>query len=144
MRLYRNFKLNKGTKIKFVEHLKFTKRSPEYTKLHNLIENKNYTVDCAFGDSVRLKEVRGENFPIKCFELMDKVYIKLVITKTNKFRVNIKEPNEVAYEVTVGGEEWNKGKGRKYESEIIAKIQKRIEDLAEQFSDIKGSPFIFE
>ncbi|HUX54238.1 MAG TPA: hypothetical protein VMV56_07485 [Williamwhitmania sp.] len=48
--------------------------------------------------------------------------IEVFITKTKQFRARIKESkNAIPYEVTIGGDEWNKGKGKEYESAIKIK-----------------------
>jgi len=51
----------------------------------------------------------------------EKLHIKVFITRGFKFRANIKEPGKPAYEVTVGGKEWLKGKGRQYQDQIFVK-----------------------
>jgi hypothetical protein len=53
----------------------------------------------------------------------DKPHIKIFITKNLKFRVKVKEPTGKSYEVTVGGTEWLKGKGREYEKVIRKKCE---------------------
>lgn len=63
----------------------------------------------------------------------NKTHIKLFITKTNKFRVEIREPNEPPYQVKVGGSEWNKGKGSKHREVILSKIEQRLINLREQY-----------
>lgn len=66
-----------------------------------------------------------------------KAYINVHITRmTRKIRVEIHEAYEdsnddVCYEVTVGGQEWRKGKGNKYKAEILKKV-KRIMTEVEQ------------
>ena len=55
---------------------------------------------------------------------MDKPQIKVFVTKTKEFRAKIKETKEaIPYEVTIGGERWKNGKGRKYEKDIKRKCE---------------------
>lgn len=61
--------------------------------------------------------------------------IKVFITKTMQIRVRIKEEkNTPPYEVTVGGEEWQKGKGSKFHECIKLKalnIARQVTTIAE-------------
>jgi len=50
-----------------------------------------------------------------------KIHIKVFLTKGLKFRAHVKEPGKPAYEVTIGGKEWQNGKGRKHEKLILTK-----------------------
>jgi hypothetical protein len=54
--------------------------------------------------------------------------------KSNQFRAIIKESENPQYEVTVGGSEWNKGKGLKYKDIILKKIKSKIDDLSEKYN----------
>ena len=55
---------------------------------------------------------------------MEKVRIKVFVTKTRKFRAKIQEGKKaIPYEVTIGGESWQKGKGRQFEKEIERKCK---------------------
>ena len=51
----------------------------------------------------------------------EKLHIKVFLTKGLQFRAHVKEPGKPAYEVTIGGQEWLKGKGRKHEDQILVK-----------------------
>lgn len=65
--------------------------------------------------------------------MSDKRYhIKVFVTKNDRFRASITEPDGTKYEVTIGGEEWFKGKGRKYQDEIRRKASEIVHYLAEQ------------
>lgn len=68
--------------------------------------------------------------------MSDKTHIKLFITKTNKFRVEIREQNKPPYQVTVGGSEWKKGKGQEYRDRIYSKIDERLRNLTSQYINI--------
>lgn len=50
-------------------------------------------------------------------------HIKVFITKNLKFRVKVKEPTGISYEVTVGSDSWLNGKGREYEKVIRKKCE---------------------
>ena len=53
----------------------------------------------------------------------EKPQIKVFITKTQKFRARIKEnKNKASYEVTIGGMQWDLGKGKQYEAIIGRKL----------------------
>lgn len=61
---------------------------------------------------------------------MDKAQIEVFVTKTREFRAKIKENKEaIPYEVTIGGESWENGKGRQYEKEIKWKCEVLITTL---------------
>ncbi len=63
--------------------------------------------------------------------------VKVFITKSNKFRAKIKEKrNSVPYEVTIGGNEWKKGKGRKFEEKIKYALQRILIKLAREADSI--------
>ena len=66
---------------------------------------------------------------------MSKPQIKVFVTKTREFRAKIKENKEaVPYEVTVGGESWENGKGREYEEEIKRKCELLIVTLSSKLA----------
>lgn len=49
--------------------------------------------------------------------------VEVFVTRTNKFRARIRESVEQpSYEVTIGGDEWQKGKGKAHEKTILDKI----------------------
>jgi hypothetical protein len=53
----------------------------------------------------------------------EKIFIKVFVTKNQKFRVKVKQPDGLAYEVTVGSVSWNNGKGKEYEKIIRKKCE---------------------
>jgi len=55
--------------------------------------------------------------------------IRVFVTKTMKFRAEIREPGEPKYEVTVNGQEWKKGKGARYWVSIYQKCRKILASL---------------
>ena len=48
--------------------------------------------------------------------------VKVFVTKTRRFRAKISESGCAPYEVTIGGQSWNEGKGREYFHRIKASI----------------------
>lgn len=61
--------------------------------------------------------------------------VNVFVTKTGKFRAKILEHKQtVSYEVTVGGREWKKGKGREFRKTIYLKITKLLHKLKEERS----------
>lgn len=66
-----------------------------------------------------------------------KPQIKVFVTKSRKFRAKIKETKDgIPYEVTIGGENWKKDVGRKYEYEIKHKIIYLMMDLESKYKEI--------
>lgn len=70
----------------------------------------------------------------------DKVHIKVFVTKQFKFRAEIKEVWEDYtgvgtrnYSVTVGGKEWQKGKGAEYRKQILSRCDHIISKLNKEF-----------
>ena len=62
-----------------------------------------------------------------------KPQIKVYITKTKKIRAIIREDNKsTPYEVTVGGLEWQKGRGRLFEDVIKSKALKLLAAFKEE------------
>lgn len=59
--------------------------------------------------------------------------IKVFVTKTQKFRVSIKEKGKPKYEVTVNGNNWSAGFAREYELEIIEKCRLLLNKLQIEF-----------
>ena len=56
--------------------------------------------------------------------------IKVFITKTQEFRARIKEPGVgFSYEVTIGGDSWNSGKGKEFEAIIKKKCELLVTKL---------------
>ena len=56
--------------------------------------------------------------------------IKVFITRKLKFRAEIQESCKTCpYEVTVNGEQWNKGKGEKYHDDILKICNRILETL---------------
>lgn len=68
-----------------------------------------------------------------------KVNIEVFVTKTRKFRAQIKEPNGERYQVTIGGKNWCFGKGRQYEDIIKRKVIGLMLSLNTELSNIKWS-----
>jgi len=64
----------------------------------------------------------------------EKLHIKVFITRRLNFRAHIKEPGRPAYEVTVGGKEWKKGKGRQYEDQILIKATKAVMNVTQNLA----------
>ena len=63
------------------------------------------------------------------------VHTKVFVTKTGKFRAVISPAEGAHYEVTVGGEEWDKGKGREHTAEILERMRCYIKHLESQLHD---------
>jgi hypothetical protein len=62
--------------------------------------------------------------------------IKVFVTKTKEFRARITESKGKApYEVTIGGESWNKGKGREFEAQIKRKCFILISVLSDKIEN---------
>lgn len=60
--------------------------------------------------------------------------VEVFVTKGRQFRASIRESLiEPTYEVTIGGEEWGKGKGRNHEKEIISKMDTILAQLNSEF-----------
>jgi len=56
--------------------------------------------------------------------------VEVFVTKGNKFRARIRESiDQPSYEVTIGGEEWNKGKGKNHEQKIVSEMNKILANL---------------
>jgi hypothetical protein len=51
-----------------------------------------------------------------------KVDVYVFLTRNKKLRARIKEPGQKPYEVSLNGEQWKKGKGRKHKEEIKKQI----------------------
>ena len=69
---------------------------------------------------------------------MSKTHIKVWLTKnTKQIRARITEETEgvgnYTYEVTVGGKEWNNGKGQKHKEAI----KKKVTNLENKFNSLK-------
>jgi len=86
---------------------------------------------------------------------MAKEIIEVFVTKKGKFRAKITEPyhendtinskvgEPFAYEVTVGGQEWEKGKGRKYRAKIKQKCERILDSLQDEFENAFGEQIPF-
>jgi len=60
--------------------------------------------------------------------------VEVFVTKGNKFRARIRESiTEPTYEVTIGGEEWQKGKGRNHWQRIELLMDKILKGLGEEY-----------
>lgn len=66
-----------------------------------------------------------------------KPIVEVFVTKSRKFRAKVKEVDGFKYEVTIGGSEWNKGKGRQYESNIMQKCSNLIAAMQNEFENFK-------
>ena len=67
-------------------------------------------------------------------------HVKVFVTKTQKFRAKIRDARDLPYyEVTIGGVEWNKGKGRQHEAKILSKCQGIIAGLKKELKVIRGT-----
>ena len=59
--------------------------------------------------------------------------IEVFVTRGLKFRAKIQETRHSSpYEVTVGGEEWLRGKGAKYKGVILLRIRSMVSTLVER------------
>ncbi len=66
--------------------------------------------------------------------------VQVFVTKTGKFRARVQNKSEGgSYEVTIGGESWKNGKGRKYEQEIIQKMDKLMITLNNEHKKNKNN-----
>ncbi len=63
------------------------------------------------------------------------VFIKVFVTKSSHFRAKIKEFGRPSYEVTIGGKEWGKGKGKIHEARIYEKSKLKINLLMQQLQN---------
>lgn len=64
--------------------------------------------------------------------------ISVWFTKTFKLRAKIKESREsIPYEVTIGGEGWNTGKGKQFEEIIMKKVSNLQKRLNEEIKKLK-------
>ena len=71
--------------------------------------------------------------------MADRLKIKVFITKSGKFRAQIKEGKRSEYyEVTIGGEMWKNGKGREFEDVIIGKCQFLVKKINKNFEKLHG------
>lgn len=65
-----------------------------------------------------------------------KVKIEIFVTRSSsKFRAKIKEHDNPAYEVTIGGKSWSEGKGRQYSQMIFERCYAKIAELKKQLND---------
>lgn len=69
---------------------------------------------------------------------MSKTHIKVFITKNLKFRAVICENTNPTYEVIVGGEQWQKGKGCEYKDIIKMKCALLITGLENKYNELFG------
>jgi hypothetical protein len=64
-----------------------------------------------------------------------KAKVEVFVTKTRKFRADITEANGgERFAVTINGEMWNQGKGAKYKTMIIKKIETILKNLHYEFA----------
>lgn len=59
-------------------------------------------------------------------------YVEVFVTKNNKLRAYISNNLGLSYEVTIGGKEWRKGKGKEH----IHIIKKKCSNLLNKLTDI--------
>jgi hypothetical protein len=64
-------------------------------------------------------------------------HIKLFITASYKIRAIIKEPGLKQYEVTIGGEMWRKGKGRRFEGQILIMVEKMVNNITKELRKLQ-------
>jgi hypothetical protein len=70
-----------------------------------------------------------------------KAKVEVFVTKTRRFRVNITESEangSEKYAVTIGGQEWDKGKGKKHKTEIFKKMSTIIVKLQSEYFRCQG------
>jgi len=61
--------------------------------------------------------------------------VEVFVTKTHKFRARIRESiEEPSYEVSIGGEEWSKGKGKNHKAKILEKMDEIGKALGQEFA----------
>lgn len=78
-------------------------------------------------------------------ETKSKTYVKVFVTKTNRFRVEVTDRGEHfplsrtgelfhrRYQVSVGGESWNMGKGAEHREIITRRMEKLLFSLIEDY-----------
>lgn len=64
--------------------------------------------------------------------------IEVVVTTTNKFRAKVQPSNldHPKYEVTVGSESWNNGKGQEFRDTILIKCHRIMMALQKEIDSI--------
>ncbi len=75
---------------------------------------------------------KRDRYRIKTAETLP-LYIQVFRTKSGHFRARIVKGGFETYEVTIGGTEWHKGKGRKFEGSIKARCKNIIDDLVHEY-----------
>jgi hypothetical protein len=67
--------------------------------------------------------------------------VRVFVTKGKRFRARIKESaDEPAYEVSIGGQEWGKGKGSEHKAKIEAQASRILLALEEDYGRfLKGN-----
>ena len=58
-------------------------------------------------------------------------YVEVFVTKNNKLRAYISNNLGLSYEVTIGGKEWKKGKGKEHKEIIKEKCLRLIDKLTD-------------
>lgn len=67
--------------------------------------------------------------------------VQVFVTKGYQFRARIRESvGQPWYEVTIGGQEWGKGKGREHEPRIRAQMEYALDCLVEHFNEEAVAP----
>ena len=58
------------------------------------------------------------------------------VTKSGKLRASVTPPVGPAYEVTIGGEQWNKGKGQPYQDKILEQVRGLVSAINKNFESL--------
>lgn len=66
-----------------------------------------------------------------------RVTIYVSVSKTLRFRAKIIVEGQPPYEVTVGGKQWQEGKGANYKHLIMPKIAALMIKLQKEYSNVK-------
>jgi len=60
--------------------------------------------------------------------------VNIFVTKSLKFRAKIQEVDNTKYEVTIGGESWNNGKGKAHKVQIMEKVGRIMVRLQQELA----------
>jgi len=66
--------------------------------------------------------------------------VEVFVTSSRKFRARIADSHPF-YEVTIGGKEWQGGKGREHKQSIMAQIDNIMSKLNKQYEAIQSNAF---
>lgn len=100
-------------------------------EIRAIIQYLNYAHDRAMD----LEIWQGDDMPI----VQRQLDIKVFVTKNHKFRARIREPNNKLYEITIGGNNWNNGRGKEHKAKIMIKIANIMRDLNNEWEDLKDA-----